>query len=159
MKPINALVGAGFDVTPHGSRATRARGREIRTEQGRRTVGGMEIWINPACSKCRSAISLLDAEGADYTVRRYLEDVPSEDEIRAVLERLGLEPWDITRTQETVATELGIKEWAREAGTRDRWIAALASHPGLIQRPIITADDGTAVVGRTEDAVRDALSR
>src|SRR5690242_15586257 len=31
--------------------------------------GPMEIWINPACSKCRSAISLLDAEGADYTVR------------------------------------------------------------------------------------------
>ncbi|WP_435280197.1 arsenate reductase family protein [Streptomyces albogriseolus] len=38
-------------------------------------------------------------------------------------------------------------------------MAALAAHPKLIQRPIITADDGTAVVARTEDAVRDALSR
>lgn len=120
---------------------------------------GMEIWINPACSKCRSALSLLDAEGAEYTVRRYLEEVPGEEEIREVLERLGLEPWDITRTQEAVATELGLKEWEREAGTRDRWIAALAAHPELIQRPIITADDGTAVVGRTEEAVRDALAR
>ncbi|AWT42834.1 MULTISPECIES: arsenate reductase family protein [Streptomyces] len=119
----------------------------------------MEIWINPACSKCRSALTVLDAEGADYTVRRYLEDVPSEDEIRAVLDRLGLEPWDITRTQEDAAKELGLKEWPRDAGARDRWIAALAAHPKLIQRPIITADDGTAVVGRTEDAVRDALSR
>ncbi|MBB5128970.1 arsenate reductase family protein [Streptomyces griseoloalbus] len=119
----------------------------------------MEIWINPACSKCRSAVSLLDAEGAEYTVRRYLEDVPSEDEIRAVLERLGLEPWDITRTGEAAAKELGVKDWARDAGARDRWIAALAAHPELIQRPIITADDGTAVVARTEDAVRDALSR
>ncbi|MEU1261137.1 arsenate reductase family protein [Streptomyces cellulosae] len=119
----------------------------------------MEIWINPACSKCRSAISVLDAEGADYTVRRYLEDVPSEDEIRQVLERLGLEPWDITRTQEAAAKELGLKEWPREAGARDRWIAALAAHPKLIQRPIITADDGSAVVARTEDVVRDALSR
>ncbi|WHM39010.1 arsenate reductase family protein [Streptomyces sp. BPTC-684] len=119
----------------------------------------MEIWINPACSKCRSAIQLLDAEGASYTVRRYLEDVPSEDEIRAVLERLGLEPWDITRTQEADAKELGLKEWPREAASRDRWTAALAAHPKLIQRPIITAEDGTAVVGRTEEAVRDALSR
>ena len=119
----------------------------------------MEIWINPACSKCRSAISVLDAEGADYTVRRYLEDVPSEDEIREVLERLGLEPWDITRTQEAAAKELGLKEWPRDAGARDRWIAALAAHPKLIQRPVITADDGSAVVARTEDAVRDALSR
>ncbi|MEV5876635.1 arsenate reductase family protein [Streptomyces sp. NPDC052101] len=117
----------------------------------------MEIWINPACSKCRSAISLLDAEGAEYTVRRYLEDVPSEDEIRAVLDRLGLEPWDITRTQEADAKELGLKDWARDEASRERWITALAEHPRLIQRPIITADDGTALVARSEDAVREAL--
>jgi len=119
----------------------------------------MEIWINPACSKCRGAVSLLDAEGAEYTVRRYLEDVPGEDEIRGVLGRLGLEPWDITRTQEPAAEELGLKEWARDARSRARWIAALAAHPKLIQRPIITADDGTAVVARSEEAVRDAMSR
>ncbi|MFJ6072839.1 arsenate reductase family protein [Streptomyces sp. NPDC093065] len=119
----------------------------------------MEIWINPACSKCRSAISLLDAEGADYTVRRYLEDVPSADEIREVLTRLGLEPWDITRTQEAAAKDLGVKDWSRDEASRDRWVTALAGHPELIQRPIITADDGTAVVGRTDEAVRDALSR
>ncbi|MGW0631799.1 arsenate reductase family protein [Streptomyces sp. NPDC002758] len=119
----------------------------------------MEIWINPACSKCRSAVSLLDAEGAEYTVRRYLEDVPSVDEIKGVLERLGLEPWDITRTQEAAAKELGLKEWPRDEDSRERWIDALVAHPKLIQRPIITADDGTAVVARTDEAVRDALSR
>ncbi|MER6466168.1 arsenate reductase family protein [Streptomyces sp. NPDC001288] len=119
----------------------------------------MEIWINPACSKCRTAIGLLDAEGADYTVRRYLEDVPSADEIRAVLARLGLEPWDITRTQEAAAKELGVKEWPRDEAARERWITALAEHPKLIQRPIITADDGTALVARTDEAVREALVR
>ncbi|MEV3990858.1 arsenate reductase family protein [Streptomyces sp. NPDC049837] len=119
----------------------------------------MEIWINPACSKCRGALKLLDEEGADYTVRRYLEDVPSADEIRDVLARLGLEPWDITRTQEAAAKELGLKDWPREAGSRERWITALVEHPKLIQRPIITADDGTAVVARTDEAVRDALGR
>ncbi|MBZ6253430.1 arsenate reductase family protein [Streptomyces olivaceus] len=119
----------------------------------------MEIWINPACSKCRSAIGLLDAEGAEYTVRRYLEDVPSADEIRGVLARLGLEPWDITRAREAAAEELGLKDWPRDEASRDRWVTALAEHPRLIQRPIITADDGTAVVGRTDEAVRDALSR
>src|ERR1043165_2931062 len=116
----------------------------------------MEIWINPACSKCRGALSLLDAEGADYTVRRYLEEVPTEAEIRDVLDRLGLAPWDITRPQEAVPKELGVREWGREAEDRERWVAALAAHPKLIQRPIITADDGSAVVGRTDEAVRDA---
>ena len=57
------------------------------------------------------------------------------------------------------AKELGLKDWERDADTRERWIAALATHPKLIQRPIITADDGTAVVARTDEAVRDALSR
>ena len=117
----------------------------------------MEIWVNPACSKCRSALSLLDDAGVEYTVRRYLDDPPSPAELRDVLARLGLEPWDVTRTGEAEARELGVGQWPRDAATRERWIAALAEHPKLIQRPIITADDGTAVVGRTEDAVRSVL--
>ena len=119
----------------------------------------MEIWINPACSKCRAAQSLLDEAGADYTVRRYLDDPPTPDELTGVLARLGLEPWDITLTGEPIGRELGLADWPRDASARSRWIAALAEHPALIQRPIITADDGSAVVGRTDDAVRDVISR
>ncbi len=117
----------------------------------------MEIWVNPACSKCCSALSALDAAGAGYTVRRYLEDPPTAEELVAVLDRLGLEPWDITRTNEAVAKELGLRSWPRTAADRDRWIEALAANPILLQRPIITADDGTAVVARTEEAVRSVL--
>ncbi|ARH91227.1 MULTISPECIES: arsenate reductase family protein [Streptomyces] len=119
----------------------------------------MEIWLNPACSKCRSAVEILDGAGAEYTVRTYLEDPPSADELRDVLARLGLEPWDITRTQEAEAGKLGLGEWERTDAARERWIAALAAHPKLIQRPIITADDGSALVGRTEEAVREVLAR
>ncbi|HWM37899.1 MAG TPA: arsenate reductase family protein [Streptomyces sp.] len=117
----------------------------------------MEIWINPACSKCRSAISLLDAEGASYTVRRYLEEPPTAQELEEVLLRLSLEPWDITRTGEPAADELGLGSWPREPAHRGRWLDALADHPTLIQRPIITADDGTAVVGRSPEAVKSAI--
>ena len=119
----------------------------------------MEIWINPRCSKCRSALSLLDAEGAEYTVRRYLEAPPTAAELEDVLARLGLEPWDITRTGEQVAKDLGIASWPQDADNRGRWIEALASHPALIQRPIITADDGSAVVGRSPESVKSVLDR
>jgi len=117
----------------------------------------MEIWLNPACSKCRSAVRLLDEAGASYTVRRYLDEPPDAAELGTVLERLRLEPWDITRLAEAEARELGLAEWARDAATRARWINALAAHPRLIQRPIITADDGTAVIARTDEAVRSVL--
>jgi arsenate reductase len=120
----------------------------------------MEIWINPQCSKCRVAVGALDEAGAEYTVRRYLEEPPTVAELEAVLGRLGLEPWDITRTGEAVAEELGMKDrqaWPREESARGRWIAALSEHPVLIQRPIITADDGTTVVGRTEEALAQVL--
>lgn len=119
----------------------------------------MEIWLNPACSKCRSAVEILDEEGARYTVRKYLEDPPGAEELRAVLRRLDLEPWDITRTQEAEAAELGLADWERTDAARERWIAALAAHPRLIQRPIITADDGSALVGRSAEAVREAAAR
>ncbi|MFJ7248683.1 arsenate reductase family protein [Kitasatospora sp. NPDC098652] len=117
----------------------------------------MEIWINPRCGKCRTALNELTAAGAEFTVRRYLEDPPTVAELEQVLERLGLEPWDITRTDEPVAKELGMKGWPREADERARWIAAMAEHPVLIQRPIITADDGHAVVARTPEALKSVL--
>ncbi len=117
----------------------------------------MEIWINPRCGKCRSALNELNGAGMEYTVRRYLEDPPSVAELEQVLERLGLEPWDIARTDEPVAKDLGMKQWGREEGDRASWLAAMAEHPILIQRPIITADDGHAVVARTPEAVRSVL--
>jgi arsenate reductase len=117
----------------------------------------VEIWINPACSKCRSAVHILDEAGLSYTVRRYLEDPPTAQELDEVLRRLGLEPWDITRTGEPVAKELDLKSWSRTPADRDRWIEALVAHPKLIQRPIITADDGTTVVARSPEAVRSVL--
>ena len=113
----------------------------------------MEIWINPACSKCRAATSTLDEAGIEYTVRRYLDEPPTTQELDDVLGRLGLEPWDITRIGETVAKEIGLADLPRDAENRARWIEALVAHPILIQRPIITADDGTTVVGRDPDSV------
>jgi len=117
----------------------------------------VEIWVNPACSKCRSALDVLDEAGVAYTVRRYLDDPPTAGELTEVLERLGLEPWDITRMQEPPAKELDLSSWPRDTASRERWIDALAAHPILIQRPIITADDATTVVGRSDDQLRRVL--
>jgi arsenate reductase len=115
----------------------------------------MEIWLNPACSKCRTAVAELDAAGVDYTVRRYLDDPPSADELRSVLERLALEPWDLARDRE--AREEGI-DLPRDAEHRDAWLEALAQHPRAIQRPVITAADGTTVVGRDPESLERVIA-
>jgi len=110
----------------------------------------MEIWLNPACSKCRTAVAGLDEAGVDHTVRRYLDDPPTPAELDEVLHRLGLEPWDIARPEE--AMESGI-DLPRHADHRADWLAALAANPRVLQRPIITASDGTTVVGRDADSL------
>ena len=117
----------------------------------------VELWINPACSKCRVALDALDEAGTSYTVRRYLDVPPTITELETVLDRLGLEPWDITRTQEPIAHEIGLRTLGRTTADRNAWLTALAEHPILIQRPIITADDGTAVIARDEKALRGIL--
>jgi arsenate reductase (glutaredoxin) len=114
----------------------------------------MEIWINPACSKCGTALADLDAASVQYTVRRYLDDPPSRDELEAVVAALGLQPWDVARPKESVEEGL---TFPRDADHRDEWLAGLAAHPRAIQRPIITAADGTVVIGRDADSVATAI--
>jgi arsenate reductase len=104
-----------------------------------------EIWFNPACSKCRTAVADFDEAGVEYTIRRYLDDPPTRAELEDVLARLGLEPWDVARQKE--ATEEGLT-FARDAAHRDDWLDGLVAHPRALQRPIITASDGTTVIGR-----------
>jgi len=117
----------------------------------------IEIWVNPACSKCRTAVAALDEAGHDYAIRRYLEDAPAVEEIDDVLGRLGLEPWDIARTPD--AKRLGVALPATEPGRRTEWIRLLSRNPSLIQRPIITASDGTTVVARDAETLRDIVRR
>ncbi len=114
----------------------------------------MEIWLNPACSKCRTARSTLDQAGVEYSVRYYLEEPPTADELGAVVGRLGLEPWDVARPKE--AREAGIA-LPKDAEHRQEWLEALVAHPRAIQRPLITADDGTTVVGRDPESIARVL--
>ena len=57
---------------------------------------------------------------------------------------------------EPVAAEEKLAELPRD---RRQWIDVMVRNPSLIQRPIIVADDGSAVVARSEDAVRQVVER
>ena len=90
------------------------------------------LWHNPRCSKSRQALALLEDAGAQVTVRRYLVDQPSREELEHVLTLLGLPASAVIRTGEKVYKELALAEVEEE----DALIDAMIDNPILIERPI-----------------------
>lgn len=120
----------------------------------------MEIWFNPKCSKCQVAVKAVEDTGQAFTLRTYLDVPPTEAELDDVLTKLGKEPWDICRMKESIAQELGLASMAKDGeGHRAKWIALMVKHPILIERPILIRSDGTAVIGRSDDALSSVLQR
>ena len=105
----------------------------------------MVLWHNPACSKSNEAKALLESFDVDYRERLYLENPPSAEELGKILDGLGMEPWQLARTNEPLAKRLGMRGWPPD---REQWLAALVENPSLIQRPILVLDNGKAVIGR-----------
>jgi len=104
----------------------------------------IEYWHNPRCSKSRQGLALLEENGADVKVRKYLEDAPGLDELTAAWVALGKPPVArMMRTGEAVFRELGLSKTDDDATL----LAAMASHPILIERPLAIRD-GKAVIGR-----------
>lgn len=113
---------------------------------------GIVVWHNPRCTKSRNAIKYLDEKGVAYTVRRYLDDVPSEEELREILKKLKISPREWIRSKEKLYRELHLKEVEEE-----KLIEVMAEHPRLIERPVVIYGD-KAVVARPETKIDEILS-
>lgn len=109
----------------------------------------VEIWHNPRCSKSRQTLALLQERAIEPRVRLYLEDPPSSAELESVLESLGMEPWELARTKEPLAKEVGLPAVGQ---ARERWVELMAANSKLIERPVVIAS-GRAIVGRPPERV------
>lgn len=109
------------------------------------------IYHNPRCSKSRQTLDLLRQRGIEPHIVRYLEDPPTAEELRAILNQLGIEPRAMMRTKETEYRDLGLADATDEA-----LIAAMVAHPILIERPIVQAN-GKAALGRPPERVLEIL--
>ncbi|MCW8843008.1 MAG: arsenate reductase (glutaredoxin) [Rhodobacteraceae bacterium] len=107
------------------------------------------IWHNPRCSKSRQTLALIEGKGT-ITVRKYLEDAPTAEDIRAALDLLGLNPIDMMRPKEAAFKDMGLTKTDDD----ETLIAAMAQEPKLIERPIVFAN-GKAALGRPPEAVLD----
>jgi arsenate reductase len=111
------------------------------------------IYHNPRCSKSRQALDLLRKYGIEPTIVEYLKHPPGKQELKDILDRLGMEPRDLMRKKEEAYRENRLDD---PTLSREQLIAALADHPILIERPIVVAGD-QAVLGRPPEKILDIL--
>jgi len=106
-------------------------------------MANVTIWHNQRCSKSRNAVALLEEQGIEAEVVKYLDTPPTKAEIVDVLKMLGLSARELMRTKEDIYKELGLKDVSDE----DALIDAMLKNPKLIERPIVIKD-GKAAIGR-----------
>lgn len=107
---------------------------------------------NPRCSKSRAALELVREAGVELPVREYLREPLSVDELRRIVELLGVRPIEVVRRGEPQCAALGLSD----ATPDEEVLRAMAEHPILIERPIVVRG-GRAVVGRPPETVREIL--
>ncbi|MBN66141.1 MAG: arsenate reductase (glutaredoxin) [Rickettsiales bacterium] len=109
------------------------------------------LYHNPRCSKSRIALAALQDAGKDVEEIRYLDTPLTEDELRRLFALLDVPLREAVRTKEAPYKENGLKD-----ADDDALIAAIASHPVLLQRPIVVHGD-KAVIARTPEALASLL--
>ncbi|TDZ80920.1 Arsenate reductase [Mycobacteroides salmoniphilum] len=103
------------------------------------------IYHNPRCTKSRQALARLEEAGADITVVKYLDDVLTKAQLKALITDAGLTVREAVRTGEAEYKELGLAEASDEA-----LLDAMIAHPRLIQRPFVVTANGTRMARPTE---------
>jgi arsenate reductase len=98
-------------------------------------------------------MDILENKGIDTSVVEYLKTPPSNTELSAVLDMLGIEPRDLMRKHEAPYKE---NDLDNPELTRAQLIQAMVDNPILIERPIIIKDN-KATIGRPPEKVLDIL--
>ena len=111
------------------------------------------IWHNPRCSKSRQANTLLEENGVEAEVYKYLDAEITEADVKDILKKLGMAPRELMRTKEAAYKELQLKDVKDD----DVLIKAMVENPKLIERPIVVKGD-KAVVGRPLEKVHALLN-
>lgn len=109
----------------------------------------IKILHNNSCSKSRGILEYLDENGVEFEVIDIINEPLSELEIKTVLRKLNKNVHDIIRKNEKLFTE----QFAGKNLTDEEWIKILATHPSLIQRPILVKGS-VAMIGRPVENVK-----
>jgi arsenate reductase len=112
----------------------------------------ISIYHNPRCKKSREGLSILEDSGQDFEIVKYLDDIPSPEDLKIIIKKLGIKPIELVRKQEKI--------WKEKFKSKDlsdsEIINALHDFPKLIERPIV-ANGEKAVIGRPPEDIKRIL--
>ena len=111
----------------------------------------MEILHNPRCSKSRTTLNIILENNIQPTIRLYLDDPLSIEEIRNLLIKLDTTADQIVRKNEEVYKKLNLKD-----SDQDLLIEKISKNPILLERPIVVKGK-KAIIGRPPENVKKLL--
>lgn len=112
----------------------------------------MKIYHNNRCSKSRCGLEILNNSEQDFEVIDYINNPLSEKEITDILKKLNFTPIQLVRKNEVIWKE----NYKGKELSDAEIIKAMASHPKLIERPIVVKGD-KAFLGRPPENINDLL--
>jgi len=108
----------------------------------------MKIYHNPRCSKSRQTLQIINNSGKDVEIVEYLKAPPTAEELKSILNLLGISPDQLLRKNEAIFKE----QFKGKSFTDEEWIQIMIENPKLIERPIVV-DAKKAVLGRPPENV------
>ena len=108
----------------------------------------IKIYHNPRCTKSRQGLDLLEKSGKPYEVVKYLEDIPTKEELRQIISFLNITPEMLVRKNETIWKE----QYRGKLISNEEILDAMITYPKLIERPIII-NGNKAVIGRPTETI------
>ncbi|TRX28957.1 arsenate reductase (glutaredoxin) [Flavobacterium franklandianum] len=109
----------------------------------------IKIYHNSRCGKSRECLAFLEDSGKEFEVIKYLENVPTLDELKSIIEKLNIKPIELVRQKE----KIWIENFKNKTMSEDEIIQAMISNPILIERPIIINGNKAVIARPLENAL------
>ena len=101
----------------------------------------IQIYHNSRCGKSRECLALLIDSGKEYEIVKYLENVPTFEELNSIIKKLGVKPIELVRQKE----KIWLENFKDKELSDDEIIQAMISNPILIERPIVINGEKAAI--------------